>query len=353
MGWGYSNYYYKPYVSAAEKRRRAGKAAAKLMKGGKVSAPVRLEGGTIARSFWGKAWCENLESYSDYSNRMPRGRSYVRNGSVIHLDIRQGEVEALVSGSHLYKVKVAITPVKKERWKSLCRECADGIGSLMELLQGKLSERVMGIMTRRESGLFPSPKEIKLDCSCPDWADMCKHVAAVLYGVGARLDEKPELLFLLRHVSHQELVSNSDTVTALTETKTGAAPPTLSTAEIGDVFGIEMKTGEAAANGPAQRSCRAQAYGGAKHNSRLRTGAVPKASVADNAGGPRQARVTGPQNGHKGKSNTCVRLRRMAIRRPKPPRRKMAQKPAAQKLLERIKAQKVTTQVAMRWRNRI
>ncbi len=252
MSWGYWNYH-KPYVSAADKRRRAGKAAAKIMKGGKVSSPVRLEGKTIARSFWGKAWCNNLESYSDYSNRMPRGRSYVRNGSVLHLDIRQGEVEALVSGSSLYKVKVTIAPVKKERWKSLCRECAGSIGSLMELLQGKLSERVMGIMTRRESGLFPSPKEIKLDCSCPDWADMCKHVAAALYGVGARLDEKPELLFLLRHVSHHELVSHSDTVTALTETKAGAAHPTLSTAEISDVFGIEMGTGEAAANIPAKR----------------------------------------------------------------------------------------------------
>lgn len=285
MGWGYFNYY-KPYVSAEEKRRRAGKAAAKLMKGGKVSVPVRLEGRTIARSFWGKSWCDNLESYSDYSNRMPRGRSYVRNGSVVHLDIRQGEVEALVSGSHLYKVKVTITPVKKERWKSLCRECAGGIGSLMELLEGKLSERVMGIMTRRESGLFPSPKEIKLDCSCPDWAGMCKHVAAALYGVGARLDEKPELLFLLRHVSHQELVSNSGAVTALTEKKTGAAHPTLSTAEISDVFGIEMGTGEARAFAPVRRS-----------------------SV------PRPAGVTGLQNGHKSKA--------------KPPRRKLAQKPSA------------------------
>ncbi len=252
MSWGHFDYY-KPYVSAAEKRRRAEKAASKLLKGGKISAPVRLEGITIARSFWGKAWCANLESYSDYSNRMPRGRTYVRNGSVVHLDIRQGEVEALVSGSSLYKVKVTIAPVKEELWKALCRKCAGGIGSLMELLEGKLSERVMGIMTHRESGLFPAPKEIKLACSCPDWAEMCKHVAAVLYGVGARLDEKPELLFLLRHVSHQELVSNSATATALME-KTGAAHPTLTTAEISDVFGIELGTGEVTPDAPVRRS---------------------------------------------------------------------------------------------------
>ncbi|HAT72853.1 MAG TPA: hypothetical protein DCS63_08565 [Elusimicrobia bacterium] len=244
--WGRSDYY-KPYVSADERRRRAEKAAAKLVKSGATQAPVRLEGKAIARSFWGKAWCANLESYSDYSNRMPRGRSYVRNGSVIHLEIRQGEIEALVSGSRLYSVKIKVTPVKEELWKALCRECAGGIGSLMELLGGKISERVMGIMTRRDAGLFPSPKEIILDCSCPDWAEMCKHVAAALYGVGARLDEKPELLFLLRHVSHQDLVNGSAAVAELTGTKTGAEHATLSTAEIGEVFGIEMEAGGAAA----------------------------------------------------------------------------------------------------------
>jgi len=250
MGWWGRSDYYKPYVSADEKRRRAEKAAAKLFKSGGTQAPVRLEGKTIARSFWGKAWCANLESYSDYSNRMPRGRSYVRNGSVIHLDIRRGEVEALVSGSRLYKIKITIAPVKEERWKALCLECAGGIGSLMELLGGRISERVMGVMTRRDAGLFPSPKEIKLDCSCPDWAEMCKHVAAALYGVGARLDEKPELLFLLRHVNHQDLVSGSAAVAALTGTKTGAEHATLSTAEIGEVFGIELEAGVSAAGVP-------------------------------------------------------------------------------------------------------
>lgn len=248
MGWWrQSDYYYKPYVSVAEKRRRAEKAAAKISRNGVTHTPVRLEGKAIARSFWGKAWCANLESYSDYSNRLPRGRSYVRSGSVIHLDIQRGKIEAQVSGSRLYTIKITIAPVKEERWKALCRECAGGIGSLLELLGGKLSQRVMEIMTRRDFGLFPSPKEIKLDCSCPDWAEMCKHVAAALYGVGARLDEKPELLFLLRHVSHQDLVSDSSAVTALTGAKPGADHATLSTAEISEVFGIEVKTGARAA----------------------------------------------------------------------------------------------------------
>ena len=245
-----------PYVSVAEKRLRSEKEAAKLTRKGQTLVPVRLESRTIARSFWGKSWCENLESYSDYANRMPRGRSYVRNGSVLHLDIRRGEIEALVSGSSLYKVKVKIKPVVAARWGALCRASAGSIGSLMELLQGKLSERVMGIMTHRETGLFPSPREIDLDCSCPDWADMCKHVAAVLYGVGARLDEKPELLFLLRHVDHQELVSQADSITALTETKAGAAIPTLSQDDVGAVFGIEMETAAPARTVPAVTTAR-------------------------------------------------------------------------------------------------
>jgi uncharacterized Zn finger protein len=265
MGWWGRSDYYKPYVSAEEKRRRAEKAAGKLFKGGGTQMPVRLEGKTIARSFWGKAWCTNLESYSDYSNRLPRGRSYVRNGSVIHLEIRQGEIEALVSGSRMYTVKIKIAPVKEDQWKALCRECAGGIGSLMELLGGKLSQRVMEIMTRRDFGLFPSPKEIKLGCSCPDWAEMCKHVAAALYGVGARLDEKPELLFLLRHVSHQDLISGSSAVTALTGTKPGADHATLSTAEINVVFGIEMQTGGAAAEAPAPAGPIAAIKAKAKH----------------------------------------------------------------------------------------
>ncbi len=241
--YGYGGF--GPYVSVAEKRARAEKQAARLTKKGESLSPVRLDGKTIARSFWGKSWCENLESYSDYANRLPRGRSYVRNGSVLHLDIRQGEVRAMVSGSALYTISIRIKPVAKDRWTALCRASAGSIGSLIELLQGRLSEQVMGIMTNRESGLFPSPRDIELKCSCPDWADMCKHVAAALYGVGARLDEKPELLFLLRHVDHQELVGQADTLSALTETKADSTLATLSAEDVGDVFGIDMETAPA------------------------------------------------------------------------------------------------------------
>ena len=234
----YDYYGFAPYVPVAQRRANAAKETAKLAKAGKVITPVQIAGRKIATSFWGKAWCDNLEAYSDYENRLPRGRTYVRNGSVVHLEIRKGEVEALVSGSELYKIAITITPVPNSKWKELCKACAGGIGSLVELLQGKLSDRVMEIITRREGGLFPSPKEIKLKCSCPDSARLCKHLAAVIYGIGNRLDQQPELLFLLRSVDSAELISRAAEGGSLT---TGAnAGPGLADDEIGAIFGIEL-----------------------------------------------------------------------------------------------------------------
>ena len=183
---------WRPYVPVAEKRRQAERKLAKLKKQGRSVAPVTIEGRTIAKSFWGKSWCGNLERYSDYENRLPRGRTYVRNGSVVDLKITKGEVAAMVAGTKLYKVKIAIKPVTTTRWKAICRDCAGTIDSLVELLQGRLAKGVMDRICREGDGLFPAPGEIRLSCSCPDWADMCKHVAAALYGIGARLDQQPE-----------------------------------------------------------------------------------------------------------------------------------------------------------------
>jgi uncharacterized Zn finger protein len=240
MSW--RNYYgFRPYVSVAERRRNAQREMAKLAKKGKAIRPVQIEGRTIAHTFWGKAWCDNLESYMDYENRLPRGRSYVRNGSVVHLDVRAGQIEATVSGSELYQVRIDIAAAAKAKWKTLCRECAGGIGSLVELLHGRFSDHVMGIITRKETGLFPAPAEIKLKCSCPDWATMCKHVAAVLYGVGARLDQSPELLFVLRSINHEELITQAASAAELTA-KTTVSGPELAESEIGAVFGIELDT---------------------------------------------------------------------------------------------------------------
>jgi len=195
------------YVPVAERKEKARKQAEKLRKKGDSLSPVVIDGRSIAATFWGKAWCENLERYSDYENRIPRGRAYVRNGSVLDLKIGAARVDALVSGSHLYSVAIEIRPLKAKVWKEVKGACTGRIGSLLELLKGKLSREVMEIVTRKGTGLFPEPVEISFRCSCPDWASMCKHVAAVLYGVGAHLDREPELLFRLRDVDHGELIT--------------------------------------------------------------------------------------------------------------------------------------------------
>ena len=200
---------YKPYVPVAKRREQAATKLKKLQKGGKPVSPVVIEGRTIASSFWGKSWCDNLERYSDYASRLPRGRTYVRNGSVLDLQIAKGEITARVSGSELYTIRITIAPVPTQRWTSLAKDCAGTIDSVVELLQGRIDKGVMDRVCRQGDGLFPAPEEIKLSCSCPDWADMCKHVAAALYGVGARLDSEPQLLFALRGVDAQDMIAKA------------------------------------------------------------------------------------------------------------------------------------------------
>jgi uncharacterized Zn finger protein len=232
-------YGWRPYVPVAEKRRQAERKLAKLKKQHRSVTPVTIEGRTIAKSFWGKSWCSNLERYSDYENRLARGRTYLRSGLVVDLQIKKGEIAAMVAGSSLYKVKIAITPVPAGRWNAICRDCAGTIDSLVELLQGRLSKGVMDRVCRTGDGLFPSPAEIKLSCSCPDWADMCKHVAAALYGVGARLDERPELLFVLRNVDEHELLASAGQDLTLAQPAPSPAKM-LEDGNLAALFGLEM-----------------------------------------------------------------------------------------------------------------
>lgn len=230
--WSYTR---KPSVH--ERRQKAAREARRFAKSGKAFSPVVIDGRTIARSFWGRAWCENLESYRDFENRLPRGRSYVRSGSVLDLQVVSGQITALVSGSDLYQVAITIKPVVADHWGRIKTQCAGNIGSIIELLEGRLPERVMQVITHRGDGLFPKPAEIQMECSCPDSATMCKHVAAVMYGIGARLDQQPELLFTLRNVDHAELIAQA---ADLAVTRKGASRRTLADDVLGDVFGIEL-----------------------------------------------------------------------------------------------------------------
>jgi uncharacterized Zn finger protein len=234
-----------PYVPVAERRRKAEREMQKLRKKGVVVSPVKIEGKKIASTFWGKAWDDNLESYHDYENRLPRGRTYVRNGSVVDLQIAPREVTAMVSGSSIYKVRITVDVVPDAQWRSICADCTGGIDSLVELLQGRFSKGVMERICRQGTGLFPKPSEIRFSCSCEDGASMCKHVAAAMYGVGSRLDAQPELLFRLRAVNENDLVANIGTVLPMSK-REPAADRVLDADDMAALFGLDMGDAEPA-----------------------------------------------------------------------------------------------------------
>jgi uncharacterized Zn finger protein len=246
MAWYGGGFEFPEYVSVGTRRARARAAAEKIARKQKRSlAPIRpIEGTKLVRTFWGKAWCDNLESYRDYENRLPRGRSYVRHGAVIDLRIGAGKVTALVSGTSTYEVDVTIRSLPPKSWSKLASECTRQIDSLVDLLRGRLPTRVMELVTRKQDGLFPSPNEISFECSCPDWAGMCKHVAAALYGVGVRLEEKPELFFELRGVDHTELVGGA--AEAVPRLADGAkSRKVIKGADLSALFGIELESSTA------------------------------------------------------------------------------------------------------------
>ena len=269
-------YEWAPYVPVAERRRKAAAEMAKLAKKGQPVSPVVIQGRTITATAWGKAWCANMESYSDYSNRLPRGRTYVRNGSVVDLQITPGAVAARVIGSSIYRTTITVKPVSKAKWQQICADCAGGIDSLVELLQGRFSKGVMDRLCRQGDGLFPMPKDIGFDCSCPDGAYMCKHVAAVLYGIGARFDSKPELLFTLRQVDPAELLSKAGSGVVTTP---AAGERTLVGDDVGALFGLEMDGSTAAATAAPRAPRAPQAAAGPVRATR--SGAVPERRRAE------------------------------------------------------------------------
>jgi uncharacterized Zn finger protein len=240
-GWDY----YPPYLSVAQKRAQGARELAKLLKKSKRAAePVVLahRKRQLAATFWGRAWADNLEHYADLANRLPRGRAYLRNGSVLDLTIGRGQVEAYVAGTELYRVSIGIAPLAKARWRRVVARCTGRIGSLVGLLRGELSENVLAVLTDTRDGLFPEPRELALDCSCPDGALVCKHIAAVLYGVAIRLDARPELFFELRQLDQAELIGSATAAVVARPRPVGVKR--IAADRLSSVFGIELEEDE-------------------------------------------------------------------------------------------------------------
>lgn len=241
MSW-YSYSYDDFEDRAAAKARTKLKVEKRRQKGEPLTPVVPRAKQGLSTTFWGKAWNRNLEAYSDFSNRLPRGRTYLRQGAVMDLTIEQGEITSTVMGSDLYDVRITIKPLSSARWKSLKKDCTGRIGSLVELLSGRLSDQILQEVTDPAKGLFPSPKEILITCSCPDYAGLCKHAAATLYGVSCRLDEDPSLFFKLRGVDAADLIGSSaeDAVQVLTTIDTSSEEGVIDANDLSEVFGIDL-----------------------------------------------------------------------------------------------------------------
>ena len=229
-------YRWKPRVPVAQRRAAAARKLA-----GVTLSPVVISGRTIAHSFWGKSWCDAIESYGDFDNRLPRGRTYARNGSVVDLRIEPGVVRASVSGSELYKTTIQVKPMAAARWQAVVERHATQVSSLIDLLQGKLPASLLRELCDTSIGLFPRAEEMEFSCSCPDWAYMCKHVAAALYGVGARLDHDPGLFFVLRGVEVSDLAKRSAAVDFAASTSADE----FAGVDLGSMFGIDLAEGAA------------------------------------------------------------------------------------------------------------
>jgi uncharacterized Zn finger protein len=302
MAYHYNDYGYPPYVSVAEKRARARRKLEQLRKKHPNLQPVIIEGSALVRTWWGKAWNANLTKYADYSNRVERGRSYVRHGAVLDLQIKPGQVDALVQGSQAnpYTVTMQIKPISRAVWKEIRAACEGQLASLQELLEGRFPKSLMELFTAKGVGLFPSPKEIEFQCSCPDWAYMCKHVAAVLYGIGTRLDEDPSLFFILRKAKMDDLVTQAvrDKSERLLKQARKKTARVIDEADLGEVFGIEMEpspaaecnSSEIAITKPAVAAkIRGRAH--AKKTGKKRTPASSKRNVKKTKGGGNAKRV--------------------------------------------------------------
>lgn len=227
------------YQDVEEAKERVQREIAKRVRRGErfeaLAAPAGKK--NLCATFWGQAWCRNLETYQQYESRLPRGRSYLRQGNVYNLAIEPGVVSAVVAGSELYDTTVRIQPLPAAAWAEIVTKCEGQVGSMLDLLAGRLGDGVMRVLSDPEHGLFPSAREIRFQCTCPDVADMCKHVSAVLYGVGVLLDTRPELLFTLRGVDGADL---------LAQAKEGAVASVvagdgeLAGADLSALFGIEL-----------------------------------------------------------------------------------------------------------------
>jgi uncharacterized Zn finger protein len=181
------------------------------------SSPIHVEGGMKTRSEWGaigetwwsKRWVDVLESFG-MGTRLIRGRSYARQGQVLSIEIMAGQVKAQVQGSspQPYKVKIQLKPLSDEDWDEVTDVMAEQALFAAKLLAGEMPRNIEEAFAEVSLTLFPaSEADLRTNCSCPDWANPCKHIAAVYYILAERFDQDPFLIFKLRGRAKEEIIA--------------------------------------------------------------------------------------------------------------------------------------------------
>lgn len=196
-----------------------------------LACPAR---GNLCKSFWGRTWCRHLDSFSHWEQRLPRGRRILRSGNVYGLTVEPGLIHAYVASDDLYEVRISVTPMNDELWEKITKSAGSQAFSLLDLWEGRLSDTLLEVLTCREDGLFPQPGDVRICCQCMDWADVCDHGAAVLYGTGILFENTPELLFRLRGIDPAQLRKNTPLPTPDDHNNI------LQEKDLSDVFGIEI-----------------------------------------------------------------------------------------------------------------
>lgn len=241
MSRGFNDFSRYSQISIEELKERASSSITKAGKKGKNYEPVQVSGRKICQHWWGQAWCENLEQYADYASRIDRGKRYVRSGAVVDLQIQNGKIEAKVQGSQRapYKVEIMISPLSKERCQEIEEKCGKRIANMESLIQGDFPDEMKELFIG-EKGLFPTPREIYFHCSCPDWAVMCKHVAAAMYGIGVKVDQNPFYFFRLRGIDVESFirVAVANKVESMLANAELPSKRILETEDVTDLFGV-------------------------------------------------------------------------------------------------------------------
>lgn len=233
-------WYFRPYTTVAELKEKAERTAARL----KTAEPVLPHPHTrkICLTWWGEAWCKNLESYADYDYRLGRGRSYFRANTVVDLKIRGNVVKAKVQGTskNPYQITITFDSPKPEDIQAITEKLSNRITDIEDLLKGNFPEDLKELFTQKKPGLFPSPNEIHFDCTCFDWADMCKHVAAVMYAIGVKIDDNPGFLFELRGVDMDKFIKAviKDKVEEMLKNVDKKSKRIIKNADVSAIFGL-------------------------------------------------------------------------------------------------------------------